>query len=328
MDYSEAVAFFDSDEAYLLSTHMNADGDGIGALLALGEMLDAMGREYRIVLSDELPNRRFAFLSGFDRIESCGSLGDGPPFGRAVFVDTPTFNPLRVGDVVRMLGKGSRTLIIDHHAGETGEGDVRLIDSEASAASELVYRLIQAAGVEVSSEMAMQVYAGIAFDTKLFKFSHPERALKVCAELVDLGADPQEIADAVFARESYETVKTLGAALSSLELHMEGRVSTLFVNHATYLLGGDLDFVVDHAMAVEGVEIAVFFKEEAPGHYRVSLRSRGEMDVNQVARVFGGGGHQRASGCQLDMPLADAKGALLAEIEQRMVGGSGETKGK
>ncbi len=323
MDYSEAVAFFDPDEAYLLSTHLNADGDGMGALLALGEMLHAMGRDYRIVLGDEVPSQKFAFLSGFDRIESYGSLGGQPPFTRAVFVDTPTFDAQRVGIVAQLLGKDARVLIIDHHAGKTEEGDVRLVDSGASAASELVYRLIQAAGVDVSQEMAMQIYAGIVFDTKLFKFSHPKRALKVCAELVDLGADPEGIADALFARQSYETVKTLGVALSSLALHMEGRVSTLVVNHTTYLLGGDLDLVVDYAMAVEGVEVALFFKEEEPGHYRVSLRSRGAIDVNQVAQIFGGGGHERASGCQLDMLLSDAKQALLEEVERRMKGESG-----
>ena len=323
MDYSEAVAFFDPDEAYLLSTHINADGDGMGALLALGEMLHAMGREYRIVLDDEIPSQKFAFLSGFDRIESYGSLGGQPPFTRAVFVDTPTLDAQRVGSVTQLLGKDARVLIIDHHAARTEEGDVRLVDSGASAASELVYRLIQAAGVDISQKMAMQIYAGIVFDTKRFKFSHPKRALKVCAELVDLGADPEGIADALFARESYETVKTLGVALSSLELHMGGRVSTLVVDHTTYLLGGDLDLVVDYAMAVEGVEVALFFKEEKPGHCRVSLRSRGAVDVNKVAQVFGGGGHERASGCQLDMFLSDAKQALLAEVERRMKGKSG-----
>lgn len=318
MDYREAIAFFQADEAYLLSTHINADGDGIGALLALGGMLDHLGRTCRIVLNDERPDRKFEFLSGFDRIESYGSMGDRPRFARAVFVDTPTFGDERVGDVVRMLKKDARVLIIDHHAGKPDEAALHLVDSGASAASEMVYRLIQAAGAPVSPDMATQIYAGIAFDTKLFKYSHPERALKACAELVDFGADPEAIAEALFAQERYETLRTLGVALSTLELHMDSRVCTLVVDHETYRMGGDLDMVVDHAMSIQGIEVALFFKEEAPGRFRMSLRSRGRVDVNEIARTFGGGGHQRASGCQIERPLGEAKRVLLAEVEKQL----------
>jgi phosphoesterase RecJ-like protein len=270
------------------------------------------------VISDERVNRKFSFLSGFDQIESIGSLSDQTRFDRAIFVDTPSFHVRRVGDVVELLNEGARVLVVDHHSGHDDEGDVRLVDPLASAASELVFRLIQEAGIEVTAEVATQIYAGIAFDTKLFKFSHPDRALKVCAELADLGADPQEIADALFAHESFETIKTLGAALSSLELHMEGRVSTLVVDHAVYAMGGDLDYVVDYATAVEGVEIALFFKEEAPGRFRVSLRSRCEVDVNEIAQAFGGGGHPKASGCQIEGALDEAKQELLRAVEQKM----------
>ncbi len=318
MDYSAAVEFFDSEGPYLLSTHMNADGDGIGALLALGEMLNRMGRQHRMVVNDDRPDRKFAFLSGFDRIESYGSLKDRRPVASAVFVDTPTIASRRVGDVALMVSQRTRTLIVDHHAGNSEEGDVVLLDPNVSAASEIVYRLIQSSGVAISPEMATQLYAGIAFDTKLFKFSHPERGLKVCAELVDLGADPQAIADALFAQQSHETVMTLGAALSNLQLHLEGQVSTLFIDHAIYSLGGDLDAVVDQAMSIEGVNVALFFKEEEPGRHRVSLRSRGKVNVNQVARRFGGGGHERASGCVIEAPLEEARRRLLAEVEGQM----------
>ena len=143
-------------------------------------------------------------------------------------------------------------------------------------------------------------------------------ALKVCAELVDLGADPQVIADSLFSHQGYESVWTLGMALSSLRLHLGNRVGTLSVDYETISKGGDLDPIVDHAMSVDGVEVALFFKEDQPGHIRVSLRSRGLMDVNAVARVFGGGGHRNASGCTLDAPLEEAKAAVLAEVERRM----------
>ena len=319
MDYRAALNFFGSDDSYLLSTHMNADGDGIGALLALGGMLDRLGRTYRIVVDDETLDRKFSFLAGFDRIERFSDLPDHLPVPYAVFVDTPTLSAKRVGDVALMVDHNTHTLIIDHHAGNSEEGDVVLIDSEASAASELVYRLIQASEVSIHADIATQIYTGIAFDTKLFKYSHPERALKVCAELVDFGVDPQQVAEALFSHQTRETVRTLGLALSSLELSMDGRISTLFVDHQTYALGGDLDPVVDHAISIDGVEVALFFKEEAPGRHRISLRSRGLVNVNLVARAFGGGGHDKASGCVIEAPLEAAKRRVLAEVKSHLM---------
>ena len=318
MDFTEAISFFEPDEPYLLSTHVNADGDGIGALLALREMLVQKERVCRLVVGDETINPKFAFLPGFEHIELYRSLADRPAFCRAVFVDTPTLDPGRVGCVGRLLGEDARTMIIDHHAGRKPEGDVRIIDRAASAASELVYGLLLAAGAAINPAVATQIYAGIAFDTKLFRFSNPERALKVCSELVDFGANPEAIADALFARESYETMMTLAAALGTLELHFDGRVNTLVVDHATYRKGGDLDPVVDHAMAIDGIQVALFFKEEAPGRFRVSLRSRGAVDVNRIAVAFGGGGHRRASGCKIEKPIEEAKRLLLAEIKQQL----------
>lgn len=318
MDYTAAVSFFEPDEPYLLATHVNADCDGIGGLLALREMLVRKKRVCRLVVSDETLNPKFAFLPGFEHIELYQSLVDRPSFDRAVFVDTPTLDPQRVGDVCRLLGARTSTMIIDHHAARKPHGDVRIIDSAASSASELVYGLLLAAKAEIWPAVANQIYAGIAFDTKLFRVSHPERALKVCSELVDYGADPEAIADALFARESLETMVTLAAALGTLELHCDGRVSTVVVDHETYRKGGDPDPVVDHAMAIEGVQVAVVLKEEAKGRFRISLRSRDGVDVNRIAAAFGGGGHRRASGCRIEKPVEEVKRLLLAEVKEQL----------
>ena len=317
MDYSRATAFLEADGPFLLSTHINADGDGLGALLGMSRLIGKLGKECRMVVADDDPDRKFAFLSGFDEIESFRDLTNQDPVSHAVFVDTPTISAHRVGNVARLVEQNTRTMIIDHHAGSE-EGNVLLIDSGASAASELVFGLMKASGVEIDAEMATQVYAGIAFDTKLFKYSHPERALKACAELVDYGADPVSIADHLFAHQTFETVKTLGYALSSLELHYDGRVVTVAVNHEVFSMGGDLDSVVDQAMSIDGVEVALFFKEQSPGYHRVSLRSRGNIDVNVIARRFGGGGHRNASGCAVEASLGESLRGILEEVGQAL----------
>ena len=318
MDVEKALAFFDMDGPYLLTTHVNADGDGVGAVLGLAHWLEQTGRQCQVVLNDEKPDPKFAFLPGFEKLTSYTTFEGPKSFARAVVLDTPTMSERRIGDVAQLITGQTRTLIVDHHAGESDDGDVRFIDSGASAASELVYHLIRASGEKISAEMATCLYAGIAFDTKLFKYSHPERALPVGADLASLGADPQQIAEDLFSHQTFETVETLGFALSHLALHLDGRVSTLFIDHATYTKGGDLDPIVDHAMSIAGVEVALFFKEESPGRQRVSLRSRGAVDVNAIANQFDGGGHQRASGCTIEGALEDARDQLLSVIEKHL----------
>jgi phosphoesterase RecJ-like protein len=318
MDCSRALHFLEAGGPFLLSTHIKADGDAIGALLGLNRTLEKLGKSCRMVVTDDFPDQKFAFLSGFEQIESYRDLTELDVVSHAVFVDTPTISAHRVGNVARLIDTDTRTMIIDHHAGSSEEGNVLLIDSGASAASELVFHLMKASGVEIDAEMATQVYAGIAFDTKLFKFSHPERALKACAELVDYGADPVSIADHLFAHQTADTIQTLGFALSTLELYFDGRVATVSVDHETYLKGGSLDMVVDHAMSIDGVEVALFFKEQSPGYHRVSLRSRGGIDVNVIARKFGGGGHRNASGCAVENSLGESRRGLLDEVGQAL----------
>jgi phosphoesterase RecJ-like protein len=309
--YEEALAFLDSEEMFLLTTHVNSDGDGLSAMLALASMMRAQGRQFRMVVHDVEIDRRYVFLEGYNEIESVAMVRDNQRFKRAVFLDTPTGSSQRIGEVAGLVADDATTMIIDHHRSENEEGDVRLVDLGASATAELVFRLVQAAGVEVTAGIATQIYTGIAFDTKLFKFSNPERAVKACAELVDHGADPRAIADILFARESYESILTLGIALTTMKLHYAGRVVSLHVDHKTYSLGGDLDMVIDRAMSIDGVEVALFFKEESPGRHRASLRSRGRVNVNRIARMFGGGGHRNASGCAMEAPLEDFRTALL-----------------
>jgi len=318
MDVEKALAFFDIDGPYLLTTHVNADGDGVGAVLGLAHWLAQTGKKYQIVVNDEKPDPKFKFLPGFENLTPVGVFENTKQFSRAVVLDTPTMSEKRIGDVANLISNQTRTLIIDHHAGESEDGNVRFIDSNASAASELVYHLVRASGEKISADMATCLYAGIAFDTKLFKYSHPERALQVGADLASLGADPQQIAEDLFSHQTLETVETLGFALSHLTLHAEGQISTLYVDHATYTKGGDLDPIVDHAMSIDGVEVALLFKEESPGRQRISLRSRGRVDVNMIANKFDGGGHQRASGCTIDGSLDDARDQLLAEVVKHL----------
>ena len=324
MDFQAALNFLFSGDKLVLTTHVNADGDGLGALLGLSHWLTRQGKKHRLVVADETPDRKYQFLPGYDRIESVhphSARTRSSPVPRLVVVDTTT-SEKRIGDVAGLIGPATKTLVIDHHVDADEESDVRVIDPDASSASELIYLLInwyaRRSNTGFTPEIATCLYAGIVFDTKLFKHSHPERALRAAAELVTHGADPQQIAENMFSHQTYQTVKTLGFALSNLTLHENGQISTLYVDHKTHAMNGDLDGVVDHAMSIDGVEVALFLKEQKPGQQRVSLRSRGKVDVNRIARQFDGGGHILASGCEIKGSVNEVQARLLYLVREQL----------
>lgn len=321
MNFQAALNFLLSGDELVLTTHVNADGDGLGALLGLSHWLTRQDQKHRIVVADEMPDRKYRFLPGYNRIESVYNSGLATPVPRLVVVDT-TISKKRIGDIADLIEPATKTLVIDHHVDSDEESDVRVIDTDASSASELIYSLInwyaRRSNSGFTPEIATCLYAGIVFDTKLFKHSHPERALRAAAELVGHGADPQQIAENMFSHQTYQTVKTLGFALSNLMLHENGQISTLYVDHKTHEMNGDLDGVVDHAMSIDGVEVALFFKEQEPGQQRVSLRSRGKVDVNRIARQFDGGGHIRASGCEIKGSVGQVQARLLSLVREQL----------
>ena len=324
MDFQAALNFLFSGDKLVLTTHVNADGDGLGALLGLSHWLTRQGKKHRLVVADETPDRKYQFLPGYDCIESVyphSARTRSSPVPRLVVVDTTT-SEKRIGNVAGLIGPATKTLVIDHHVDADEESDVRVIDPDASSASELIYLLInwyaRRSNAGFTPEIATCLYAGIVFDTKLFRHSHPERALRAAAELVTHGADPQQIAENMFSHQTYQTVKTLGFALSNLTLHENGQISTLYVDHKTHAMNGDLDGVVDHAMSIDGVEVALFLKEQEPGQQRVSLRSRGKVDVNRIARQFDGGGHILASGCEIKGSVNEVQARLLSLVREQL----------
>ncbi len=324
MDFQAALNFLFSGDKLVLTTHVNADGDGLGALLGLSHWLTRQGKKHRLVVADETPDRKYQFLPGYNRIESVyphSARTRSSPVPRLVVVDTTT-SEKRIGNVAGLIGPATKTLVIDHHVDADEESDVRVIDPDASSASELIYLLInwyaRRSNAGFTPEIATCLYAGIVFDTKLFRHSHPERALRAAAELVTHGADPQQIAENMFSHQTYQTVKTLGFALSNLTLHENGQISTLYVDHKTHAMNGDLDGVVNHAMSIDGVEVALFLKEQEPGQQRVSLRSRGKVDVNRIARQFDGGGHILASGCEIKGSVNEVQARLLSLVREQL----------
>lgn len=317
----EALDFVRRNGRFLISSHVNPDGDGIGAAMALKWALLKLGKEAEIVIDSPAP-ATFDYFENYHWVqtpENAASLGK---FSTVITADVPSLE--RLGRAADMIAEGAKLLVIDHHI--TGEifGNINYIDEGAAASCEMILTFIKALGLALDAPVAEYLYTGIVIDTGRFRFSNTTpNVLRAGAELVAAGADPAKVCERIFFNNNYETTMALGRMIDSIRLHHGGR--TAIASFPLSVIQGaewkkvDTEGFVNHPLAIQGVEVAVLFKEPKPGVTRASLRAKHDMDVNEIAHVFGGGGHAKASGCTINAPLAEAQEILLAEIGKRLV---------
>ena len=303
-------------ERFVLSSHVRPDGDAIGSQLAMAFALWQLGKQVRLVNRDAPPTPMLVF-PGVPRIEVASHIDDP---GDAVIV-------MECGDLSRTGVDGFErgfVINIDHHIGNTNYGALNWFDPSAAACGEMVFDLVRELGAELTQEIATHVYIAILTDTGSFHYSNiTPRTFDVCRQCVDAGIDPPAIARAIFDSNNLGRLKLFGAVLSKMELDASGRVATVYVDQRLATdCGGtyeDTEGIVNLPLTVKEIQAVAFFKEAGPDDWRVSMRSKGEVDVNAVAKHFGGGGHKNASGCNANGTFEDLKllfqRLLLEQIE-------------
>jgi phosphoesterase RecJ-like protein len=297
---------------FVLVTHVNPDGDAIGSEVGLARFLVAKGKEIRIVNADPTP-------LGLKWLEAEGPAAEpyDPARHDALFtaadavVLLDNFAPDRLGrlePVVR--AHAAKTFCIDHHPSRETLWGRNIVDTTSCATAVLVHELVKAAGWTPDRAAAEALYAGLATDTGFFRFnSTSPRAFRIAAELLEAGADPTRSYAEVYERNSPAYTRLLGHALAGLALEADGRLGVVTMTR-TMIEGCaadavDTSEVTTHVLAVEGVRIALLFRELPGGSVKVSLRSKGLLDVQALATEFGGGGHRNASGIVMSGTLDD-----------------------
>lgn len=309
----------------LLITHVNPDGDAIGSLLGLGLYWEQCGYEVTMLAPTPLPIFTERLRSA-DRVKVYSDT--------AVYTDTWTLPEsvdlivlVDTGDVQRIARiyqeqqaylAARPLIIIDHHATNSGEGLINLIDSSRSSNCELLYELLKAWGAAITPEIATALLMGITTDTQSFKTSNTTpSALRAAADLVEAGADRALIMRDVYSSIPFETAKLLSLALS--ELKREGTIAWTHVTQVMQRSVGASDDasaeVTDYIANLGGLKATALFKERRDGSVKVSLRSVLGIDVAAVAQQFGGGGHRQAAGATLQGPLVEAEQQLLAVLK-------------
>lgn len=312
----EAVGrVFRERDRFLIACHENPEGDAIGSELALALALRKMGKTATVLNADPVP-RNLAFLPGADTVVSSA---DGSRYDVAVVVDCGS--PERTGSVGAELRKCPVLVNIDHHRTNDLHGDHRLVDPDAAATGVLIYRVLRALGAEIDWEIAVNIYAAILTDTGSFRYSNasPE-AFEIAGEMVRRGVDPWSVAEKVYETQSFATIGLLARVLASLERAGEGKIAaitTLRRDLRDFSAGKDsLEGFINYPRSIAGVEVAVAFREEGDAEFRVSLRSKGKVDVSRVASSFGGGGHRNAAGCTVRGSLAEVRGRVFDALQE------------
>jgi bifunctional oligoribonuclease and PAP phosphatase NrnA len=308
------LATFRSQKRFLLTSHARPDGDAIGSVLALAEVLDQLGCETDIVFADPIPDI-YRTLPNLDRIRHTSSANDIDPEQNMSAILLECDGIARTG----LKGLEGRTLInIDHHASGRPFASINWIDEDACAVAAMIYRIALAAKVEITPSMATCLYTGIISDTGAFTYSSTSAdTFALAHDLAGRGANPSQIAKDIYFSNPASKIRLLGKALSNLQC--EGDLAWTWVTAEDMDQIGadaeDCEGVVNYLISIVGVESAVFLREVPnASQFRLSIRSKGKIDVARVAEHFGGGGHRSASGCTLDGPLGVATERILTQL--------------
>lgn len=305
---SQVVELIESKNDFAITTHIKPDGDGVGSSLGLCWLLRSLGKNAEVLVNGDVPPA-YRTLPGADEIKDVKSVNGKYD---AIFV-------IECSDVDRPGIEGldrAFTVNIDHHATSEHFGKVNWIDSTASAVGEMIYNLCKAIGGRITKEIAECVYMALVTDTGSFHFPNTsERTLKVASELVKAGARPAKISEAVYNNYPWSRIELMRQVLGTVKRHAGGCIAsmrqTLAMREAAGAIDGDNNGFVNIPLAASEVIASVYMRETGEGTYRVSLRSKGEINVAKVAEQFGGGGHKNAAGLGIE--------GNWDECEQRIV---------
>ena len=316
-NWNEVAREIERHNRFLVTTHVNPDGDGIGSGLALAKHLIALGNDAIMVSPDPLPDRyRFLDPEGKVLTYDPNHLEE-----RELFFVLDTSELSRLGKMESVIKtRKNQVISIDHHPFRDRFARIHVVDEEAFATGELVYGLIKSMNGQMTKPIAEALYIAILTDTGLFRYGkkNHDRVHTIVLDLLKTEIDPGWIAERLFESYTSRRLQLLGAILSRLEMFFENQVASLVVTQSLMeefdSQQEDLDGIVDYTRMVEGVEVGVMFTELDDGKVKVSLRSKREIDVNQLAVRMGGGGHSKASGIIVLGSLEEVKGMVLAEI--------------
>jgi phosphoesterase RecJ-like protein len=320
--YDEIKELIDANEDILIFGHKDADGDTLGCSLAFAEALRSAGKQVWVLIPPPLPDM-YTFLPGYKDIQEEPPHGIDPHL--VFFFDSGNLE--RSGSSVKRIASHATIVNVDHHPSNSRFGDINIIDPDASAVGQMVIRMLDHFGFPITSNIATNLYVALLTDTGGFRHENTTpQALEDAAKLARLGADPGHIATLVYKMRPETTLKLNGLALATMRVEMEGRLAWAKVTRGMLREAGavmaESEGIIDNLNSIAGLELAILFKEVNSELTKISVRSRGGVDAAAMCAIFGGGGHIRAAGAEIDKPMDEAEKLVLATAKESIVAAS------
>ena len=304
----EIAALLLTQDKLVLCPHVSPDGDALGSTLALKMALEKAGKKVMVMVDDDVP-KAFGFLP---QIDCFVKPADGEVVEADLLVVLDASSLDRIGKVAQAV-KAKAVANIDHHISNTQFADYLYLNTEAAATAEILCNLVEKLGITPDKDLATCLYTGIYTDCGSFRYANTTPGtMRAAAKLLEYGARPNEISDAL-GTNTRANIEMLGKVLQTLAFYNDGKITTLEINSDLYDKDVNTDNFISFARYIEGVDVAVLFKAVEPAVTRVSMRSQ-DTDVAAIALSFGGGGHVRAAGCTVELPLEQAKAKVLEAI--------------
>ncbi|HSV26361.1 MAG TPA: bifunctional oligoribonuclease/PAP phosphatase NrnA [Sedimentisphaerales bacterium] len=327
-DYAKAIAVINAARRVLLTSHVRPDGDAAGCMAAMWELLKGLGKEVHPLFLSPLP-AWYSFLFdanipvlGRDIGENALNAEPYAACDLAIILDTNSYVQLPV------VGKwlktsGMRVLVIDHHITSDHIGDTEVVDAAASATGIVCSHLIKRGGWKLTPRLATALFTAVGTDTGWFRFASVDsQTFSVAKVLAEAGAKPAELYRRLYQNYSAARMRLLARLMLNMKLEMENRLAIVLVTSRDFAETGaeknDTDNLIDEFQRIESVEAVLMAAEQDDGGWRCSLRSRGLVDVQKIAAMYGGGGHKAASGVTMNAPLEEVLGTLQKEVAAQL----------
>ncbi len=319
--YDQIIELVKSAKSILITSHIDPDGDSIGSQLALENWIADSGGKVRVINQSRIP-QRYLFLDTKRAIKNLEELSN-PARETDLVLVLECSNLERTGKVKELIDGKAKIINIDHHSDNSDFGSLNHVDAKAGALGEIVYELVTYAGYRMKSDVATQLYAAILTDSGRFSFSSTTaKTLRICSELIKLGADHKRINNQIYYNSSESALRLLGFTLQNLETFEQGKISFMTIGQDSLKNFGasteELEGFVDYSLFLRGAEVGVLFKQRGEDLTKVSLRSQDSFDVSSLARFFGGGGHRNAAGCSIRKDLRSTKELILKKIKETL----------
>jgi phosphoesterase RecJ-like protein len=320
--YDEIKELIDANQEILIFGHKDADGDTLGCSLAFSEALRTAGKDVWVLIPPPLP-QMYTFMPGFAEIRAEPPHGIDPQL--VFFFDSGNLE--RSGESVKRIAAHATIVNVDHHPSNSRFGDVNVIDPDASAVGQMVMEMLDHFGYPITRAIAANLYVALLTDTGGFRHENTTpRALDDAARLARLGADPGTIATMVYKMRPETTLKLSGLALATMQVELDGKLAwakvTLRMLKEANAVMAESEGIIDTLNSIAGLELAILFKEVNDSLTKISVRSRGPVDAAALCATFGGGGHIRAAGAEIERPMDETVKMVLAAAKEAILAAS------